>query len=63
MCLSHDGSYLVTGGADGNMFVYKTDLPAASKYARSEQKTAGTQVNNSTTHIDILHAASKFVIS
>lgn len=39
MSLSYDGKYLVSGGADGNMFVYKTDLPTVSKYSRSDVKS------------------------
>ena len=35
LSLSHDNKYLITGGADGNVFVYKANLPATTKTNRS----------------------------
>ncbi len=56
MSLSYDNQYLVTGGADGNIFIHKAELPPASKYARLDTKlTPGTQVQCTCTCVSYVH--------
>ena len=42
LCTSHDDKYVLSGGADGNIFVYEAELPSTQEKREAVRRVRST---------------------